>query len=131
MPGTRPAGRFDGGGPVVGREPIGGREPGGVTDVAEDEPGHDRADAVHLEQRRPRGLDGVGDPLPCGGDLPIPPADSGQQLEGEAFALDSGDTIRVDGAQQFGGPVGAEPSWGSTSDELPQRHTCRPGCAAR
>ena len=64
--------------------------------MTEDEPGHDRADPVDLEQGGARGVDGVGDPLPCSGDLPIQPADIGQQLESEAFTFDGGDTVGVD-----------------------------------
>ena len=40
------AGGFDGGGAVVGGEPLWGQEPGGVTDVAQDEPCDDRADTM-------------------------------------------------------------------------------------
>ena len=48
----RSARRLDRRGAVVGREPLRCREAAGVADVAEDEPGDDRADAVDLDDRR-------------------------------------------------------------------------------
>ena len=47
--------------------------------------------------------------LPGGGDLPIEPADIGQQFESEAFTFDRGDAVGADAAEQLGGPIGAEP----------------------
>jgi hypothetical protein len=38
------------------------------------------------------------------------------------FVFDGGGTVRADTAQQRGGTLSGEPSWPSTSDELPQRH---------
>jgi hypothetical protein len=75
--------------------PAPGREAGGVTDVTEDEPRDNRADAVELEQGRARLGDGIGDPAPGGGDLAIEATHIGQQLAGEALALDLGDADRA------------------------------------
>src|SRR4051794_36872245 len=52
VPDTRPAGRFDRRGAVVGREPRSGCESVRVTDVSEDQPGDDRPDPMDLDQRR-------------------------------------------------------------------------------
>ena len=70
-----PAGRFDGGGAVVGGEPLWAGEPAGVTDVTEDEPSHDRADAVELEECRCGLGDGVSDPGSGGDDLTVEASD--------------------------------------------------------
>ena len=106
--GAGPAGGFDGGGAVVGREPLGRREPGRVTDVTQDEPRDDRADTVQLEQRRARRGDGVTDAALGGGDVPVETTDVGQQLQGETLAFDPSSTLGVDAAQQLGSAVSPE-----------------------
>jgi hypothetical protein len=102
------AGGFDGGGAVVGREPLWRREPGGVADVTKDEPRDDRADTVQLEQGRARRGDGVSDAALGAGDVSIETTDIGQQLKGEPLALDPRSPLRVDAAQQPGGPFSPE-----------------------
>jgi hypothetical protein len=74
------AGGFDGGGAVVGGEPLWRREPGRVADVAQDEPCDDRADTMELQQRRARRGDGVADAALGGCDVAVEATEVGQQL---------------------------------------------------
>ena len=118
-----PAGGFDGGGAVVGGEPLGRREPCRVTDVTQNEPRDDGADAVQLEQRCARRGDGVADATLGSGDVAVETTDVGQQLESETLALNR--------SSPLGEPAGRDPRTLRAHAQRPARSSIRQICGFR
>ena len=104
-----------------GGEPVGGGEAGRVADVTEDEPGHDRADAVNVEQRGACGRDGVGDVDSGGDDVMVEAADVGEELAGETLAFDGRHSVGAHTAQELGGSSCGQAPGCATGDEFSQR----------
>jgi hypothetical protein len=121
MPDTWAARCSDRRGAVVGGESGLGREPGWVTDVSEDQTGDDWSDAVHVEQRGVRRVDGVGDAGLDRDEIAVQATDIGEHLERDPILFDPDRLNGADRAQQLRRTISRQSTRCTTRDELPQR----------